>query len=109
MIISVIGMTHVSSITKNKLSKDDLWGELGLNYILLFGELGETSEFTNTQWIFFILFSFFALIVMLNMLIAIVGETFCEFQANSDAINVRALNNLLIEAEIMIRFKLYYF
>lgn len=46
------------------------------SYTLSFGELGPFDEMNWFTFIFFVIFSFFIPLVLMNMLIAIMGDTY---------------------------------
>jgi hypothetical protein len=54
-------------------------------YVLMFGELGGFDEFSSNQWAFFSISSCFIIIVLLNLLIAIISDTFEKVQENSES------------------------
>ncbi len=67
------------------------------SYVLSLGELGDFGEYSIYQSAFFFVFSFFVPLVLMNMLIAIMSDTYARVQENSIAANNRALGGMLLE------------
>lgn len=49
---------------------------MGDMFLLMLGEINGKDSFNYLEWFFFVLFCIFIPIVMLNLLIAIIGDTF---------------------------------
>ena len=76
--------------------------ELYNTYNLYFGNVNDT--YTAPQMIYFLIFTVFVSIVMLNMLIAIINETFGRISDNQAYYESEAKISLIIEAIMMKRF-----
>lgn len=44
--------------------------------------IDEVDDFTDIEWIFFAVFTFFITIVLMNLLIAIISDTYIKTMAN---------------------------
>ena len=82
--------------------KHDDFSEYLKNLILL--NLGEYNHegYTSIEWMIFFMASGVNLIFMLNMLIAIMSETFSTVRANSEIANFIELTGMILEVEITI-------
>jgi hypothetical protein len=59
------------------------------------GELGAFDEFQYMQFFIFIMFSFLVPLVLMNMLIAIMSDSYARVQSNSVAADAKALAEML--------------
>mmetsp|Transcript_3135 Transcript_3135/g.3020 ORF Transcript_3135/g.3020 Transcript_3135/m.3020 type:complete len:102 (+) Transcript_3135:4953-5258(+) len=79
------------------------------SYKLTVGEFG-LDEFDNSTngallWIFFILASLFTLIILLNMLVAIMGDSFNRVREYEDNQRFREHLKLIVENDFLIKNK----
>ena len=65
----------------------------------------DTSKFTALQWIFFILATFLQPIVMLNMLISIMGDTYSRVKNQYVAYDYQEKAKLVYETERLMFWK----
>lgn len=80
--------------------------ELRFSYAFAYGEL---PSYKTTPWLeffIFFLFSFFMPLVLLNMLVAIMGDSYARVQANAIAADCRQLAELELELDELVN--LYY-
>ena len=82
----------------------DVDTELRLSYGLALGELGDIEEFSLIKFLFFVLFSFFIPLVLLNMLIALMADSYTRVQSNAVAADARALAEMELEMEEVVQF-----
>lgn len=78
--------------------------DLSNSYVLSLGELGSFDEFGYLQYFIFIMFSFLVPLVLMNMLIAIMSDSYARVQSNSIAADARALAEMLEEMEEVFQF-----
>ena len=83
-------------------NNSDFGTELYNTYNLYFGNVNET--YTAPQMIYFLIFTVFVSVVMLNMLIAVINETFGRISDNQEYYESEAKISLIIEALVIKRF-----
>ena len=83
-------------------NKSSFGVELYNTYSLFFGNVNET--YGTAQMVYFFLFSVFVSIVMLNLLIALINETFARISSSTDYHESKAKIGLVIEAITAKRF-----
>ena len=67
---------------------------------MAFGDFSDfTDDYTTTGFIIFAFFSFFVTLIMMNLLIAIMSDSYERVQANSLAADARILASLILEME----------
>lgn len=69
------------------------------SYVLSFGELGDFAEAAVVKFFVFALFSFIIPLVLMNLLIAIMSDSYARIQENSKAADARALADMEMEME----------
>lgn len=77
----------------------ELTTDLKNSYVLGLGELGEFGDFGYLQFFIFIMFSFLVPLVLMNMLIALMADSYTRVQSNAVAADARALADMLMEME----------
>mmetsp|Transcript_20660 Transcript_20660/g.19667 ORF Transcript_20660/g.19667 Transcript_20660/m.19667 type:complete len:226 (+) Transcript_20660:874-1551(+) len=92
--------------TQDSISEfDNFLYALLYSYLLSIGEFG-TDNFPifgeTAAWFFFILSSLFVLIVMLNLLISIVSETFARVNGDKERIMYQDMVDLIVENQFLI-------
>jgi hypothetical protein len=79
---------------------------LGLYYKLIFGDfdlLGDNPS--NSLWIVFIVSSFFITLIMMNLLIAIMSDTYDRVMNDITATDGWELNQMILEQESIMFWK----
>ncbi len=71
---------------------------------MAYGDLGNFMEFNVVRFTMFCLFSFFIPLVLLNMLIALMSDSYARVQTNAVAADCRALAQLELELEELVYF-----
>ena len=74
------------------------WDTFKVSYNLLLGDF-DTGDLDNLQWAVFIIGSMLNLIVMLNLLISIISESFAKINSEKMASDTRIRLDLVIEVE----------
>mmetsp|Transcript_26108 Transcript_26108/g.25732 ORF Transcript_26108/g.25732 Transcript_26108/m.25732 type:complete len:155 (+) Transcript_26108:435-899(+) len=72
-----------------------------MSYLFDVGDF-DTSGMNTIQWVCFILVTLINMIVMLNLLIAIIGNTFGKVQENYQIADTHELVGMIIEIETML-------
>jgi hypothetical protein len=67
------------------------------SYGLLFGDFGSYDEFSTVNFCVFVFFSFIIPLVLMNLLIAIMSDSYARVQENSKSADSRALANMILE------------
>ena len=75
LVASMLAYAHIM-ITMDHFNDPDVGAQSRMSYTLSFGELGPFDEMSSFQFFFFVIFSFFIPLVLMNMLIAIMGDTY---------------------------------
>jgi len=70
--------------------------EIGRQYRVMFGE-NPDADIDNVKWILYILYGLFTVIVNLNLLITIIGETYGQVSATMEPTDCRMRATLLLE------------
>ena len=73
------------------------------SYVLLYGDFGELAEFSTVKFFVFVFFSFVIPLVLMNLLIAIMSDSYARVQENAKAADARAMASMILEQE-----ELYY-
>jgi hypothetical protein len=81
------------------LTGGDFGSELRMSYGLAYGDLGDYQEMGMVQYIIFVIFSFFIPLVLLNMLIALMADSYTRVQTNAIAADAKALAEMELEME----------
>ena len=68
------------------------------NYRVMFGDF-DTDDYTNAEWFFFIFSSCLMTLIMLNMLIAIMSDTYAKVMGSIVPSDYQELNNMILEME----------
>lgn len=75
------------------------------SYVIAFGDLGgDYTDFGVFKFFMFMIFTFFIPLLLMNMLIAIMSDTYSRVQANAIASDARALADMILEMEQLYRF-----
>lgn len=69
------------------------------SYVMTLGELGEFEDIPIPNFLIFVLFSFLIPLVLMNMIIALMGDSYTRVQTNAIAADARALADMLFELE----------
>jgi len=107
LVVSVVAYAQVSMIFKTLDSehKVDIESYLRSSYLLTLGELGDDiKDSTTTYFIIFTVFSFFIPILLLNMLIAIMSDSYERVMANKIPADCRQLASMLLEMEQIVNY-----
>jgi len=56
------------------------WSEFRQGYVLAFGDLGGFTDYNFVQFFMFCMFTFFIPLTLMNMLIAIMSDTYARVQ-----------------------------
>ena len=80
--------------------------QLKASYGIAFGDLGDYKELPYVDTFMFTCFSFFIPLVLLNMLIAIMADSYTRVQTNAIAADTRSLAELQLEYEEFVNFYL---
>ena len=75
------------------------WEEFRQGYVLAFGDLGSFADYSLIQSLIFIGFNFFIPLTLMNMLIAIMSDTYGRVQGNAKSADARALAEMELEME----------
>ena len=70
-------------------------------YTLNFGNM-DTNNYNKLEWLFFLLVTIFNPIIMLNLLISIMSETYDRVKSNFDTADLIELCHLIKEAELLL-------
>lgn len=68
-------------------------------YVMNFGDIGEDNPSSVTEWVVITLMMLINPIVMLNLLISILGDTYSRVQENSVIADMKELLEMIIEVE----------
>ena len=79
-------------------------GSLKHNYRLMFGDFNP-DDYTTAGWILFIIGSVFMTLVMLNMLIAIMSDTYARVMGEIIPSDYQELTNMILEQEEIMTWK----
>ena len=77
--------------------KSNFFKNIGLFYQFMIGENPYESSMSTTAWIVYIIFTVVVQIVALNLLIAVLSETFANVTAKMDANHCKTKIEVLIE------------
>jgi hypothetical protein len=82
---------------------DDAEDDFRQGYVLAFGDLGDFSEFPLIKFLMFSMFTFLIPLTLMNMLIAIMSDTYARVQENAEAADTRSLAEMCHEMEVVVR------
>ncbi|CDW74847.1 wd-40 repeat protein [Stylonychia lemnae] len=107
LFLSIVGFAITFNIIQsNDSDEDTLRGNLGLYYRLIYGDFGMIADDTGTAlWIVFIGSSFFITLIMMNLLIAIMSDTYDRVMNDITSTDGWELNQLILEQESMMFWK----
>jgi hypothetical protein len=71
-------------------------------YVLAFGDFGGFDTFTFVKFMVFVIFSFVVPLVMMNLLIAIISDSYAVITSNQVSTNSRSLAEMLLEMEQLV-------
>ncbi|CDW79841.1 serine threonine protein kinase [Stylonychia lemnae] len=77
---------------------------LQFTYRLSFGDF-DTSEFSLQEWVLFIISSFFIPLVLFNLIIAVMGDTYDRVQTSALSVDLKEQAKLVMEVEGLFRIK----
>ncbi|CDW81552.1 wd-40 repeat protein [Stylonychia lemnae] len=77
---------------------------LQFTYKLSFGDF-DTTEFSSQQWILFIISSFFIPLVLFNLIIAVMGDTYDRVQTLATSVDLKEQAKLVMEVEGLLNLK----
>lgn len=80
-------------LTFDRSDAYDSYGRIG--YLLAFGELSGPEEFGLTKFIIFGIFAFIVPLVMMNLLIALMSDSYARIQSNARAADNKSLAAML--------------
>jgi hypothetical protein len=103
LFVAVIAYAQISMID-GQADVSDIGEFLKDSYALTLGDLGEFDEHSTTQFIVFIIFSFFVTILLMNMVIAIMSDSYERVMANATPADCRLLASMLLEMEQIVHF-----
>ena len=83
MIILIAAMVSYTQITMIITQQDNIDKHWRASYVLSLGELGDFETISATQFAIFIIFSFFVPLLLMNMLIAIMSDSYERVMANA--------------------------
>ncbi len=83
---------------------DNIWKSIVDGYAITLADFGELDNFTLTQFLIFVIYSFFVPILLLNMLIAIMSDSYERVMANAIPADCRQLASMLVELEQIMNF-----
>ena len=95
MFTALFAYAQITYVLTTDLEKKSLETDLMNSYVLSLGELGGFDEFGYLQFAVFIMFSFLVPLVLMNMLIAIMSDSYSRVQSNAVAADARALAEML--------------
>ena len=64
----------------------------------------DTSNFSSIRWVTFTCYTVVLTVIMMNLLIAVLSDTFANFQVNSEVYNLREVLELVIEYNSIFRY-----
>ncbi len=99
MIIFIVAMLFYTFTALTFSNSTNMFNLLANSYVLAFGEFNNTEQITMFEYVVFVFFVFFITLVLMNLLIAIMGNTFANVQANIVSADLRILAKMLIEIE----------
>lgn len=73
------------------------FGNVGLFYMFMLGENPYDTPETTTSWLVYVIFTMLVQVIALNLLIAILSETFANVYATMDANHSRTKVEILLE------------
>ena len=94
LIYFVVAYCGVIGTTVNS----DIWETFKVSYRLLLGDF-DVGDFNEVQWVVFVLGSLLNLIVMLNLLISIISESFDKITFEAKESDTRIRLELILEVE----------
>eukprot|EP00347_Sterkiella_histriomuscorum_P006093 403354093 len=77
---------------------------LKMTYRLAFGDFSP-DEYTSLEWLVFILSSVFIPLVLFNLIIAIMGDTYDRVQTSAKCVDLKEQANLVLEVEELMYWK----
>jgi hypothetical protein len=78
-------------------------------YTFAFGELGDFATYSNTKFVVFMLFTFMIPLTMMNLLIAIMSDSYARVTENAVAADSRSLADMILETEQLVFYYKKYF
>lgn len=72
-------------------------------YVLAFGDLGDFTNYDITKFFIFSMFTFLIPLTLMNMLIAIMSDTYARVQENAEAADTRSIAEMCHEMEVVVR------
>jgi len=106
LFIAMFAYGQIMLTMSDKSVADDEAGAIGdfrQGYVLAFGDLGAFADYGWLKFFMFSMFTFLIPLTLMNMLIAIMSDTYGRVQENSAAADARALAEWLHELEEITR------
>ena len=97
--VSMIAFTQIYVVMDGVSAFEDVDDYARQSYVIAYGELGEFSDFTLVKFFIFVAFSFFIPLTLMNMLIAIMSDSYARVQSNAIAADTRQLSEMIKEYE----------
>lgn len=66
---------------------------------------GDNSDYDKLQWLFYVLITLFNFIIMLNLLISILSDTYARIKENQTIADYKELASMILEVEMMLFWK----
>jgi hypothetical protein len=96
MILAFFGYTIINLTYMGEAGVTALTGNA---YVLAFGQFDLIDEMGTIHYMFFIMFSFFVTLLLMNVLIAIMGDTYGRVQSNIVSADLKIVTSLILEYE----------
>jgi hypothetical protein len=98
--IAILGFATTYGILLPGDESKNLTGQINHIYLLMYGDFNY-DEYSQPLWILFTIASIFMPLIMLNLLIAIMGDTFERVNSLMVEADGRELNSMILEQENM--------
>ena len=103
LFIAMFAFGQIWLTMKKEGTEEDVSATFSQGYVLAFGDLGEFSEYPLVKFLMFSMFTFLIPLTMMNMLIAIMSDTYARVQENAEAADTRSLAEMCHEMEVVVR------
>lgn len=101
LFLSVVGFS-VSYMALPENDEFSMIDSVKHNYRLMFGDFDLQDDISNSGWILFVVSSCLMTLVMLNMLIAIMSDTYARVMGDIVPSDYAELNDMILEEELML-------
>lgn len=79
--------------------------QIKYSYVLAFGDFNSLyADYNPLQFFMFVVFTFFIPLLLMNMLIAIMSDSYARVQANIISANARSIASMVLEMEEIVHF-----